>query len=84
MTIHSEDGQDTFINFREIAPALATPEMWQKDAEGNVISNQKQKGGKSVGVPGTVRGMEYAFQNFGSGNVTWADVIQPAIDLAEN
>ena len=84
MTIHSEDGQDTFINFREIAPALATPEMWQKDAEGNVISNQKQKGGKSVGVPGNVRGMEYAFQNFGSGNVTWADVLQPATDLAEN
>lgn len=82
MTIHSADGVDTFINFREIAPMYATPEMWVVDESGRVISGQKQKGGKSIGVPGNVRGMEYAFNNFGSGNVTLAEVLQPAIDLA--
>lgn len=84
MTIHSADGDTVFVNFREKAPAAATPEMWQLDAEGNVIGNQKSIGGKSVGIPGNVRGMEYAFENYGSGNVTWQDVLAPAIDLAEN
>ena len=84
MTIHSADGDTVFVNFREKAPAAATPERWQLDAEGNVIGNQKSIGGKSVGIPGNVRGMEYAFENYGSGNVTWQDVLAPAIDLAEN
>ena len=83
MTIHSADGEDVFVNFREKAPAAATPDMWQVDAEGNVIGNQKSIGGKAVGIPGNVKGMEYAFEKYGSGNVTWADVIAPSIKLAE-
>lgn len=75
MTIHSADGEDVFVNFREKAPAAATPDMWQLDAEGNVIGNQKAIGGKSVGIPGNVKGMEYAFEKYGSGNVTWEEVI---------
>lgn len=83
MTIHSADGEDVFVNFRENAPAAATPDMWQVDAEGNVIGNQKAIGGKSVGIPGNVKGMEYAFEKYGSGKVSWEDVIAPSIKLAE-
>ena len=83
MTIHSADGEDVFVNFREKAPAAATPDMWQLDAEGNVIGNQKAIGGKSVGIPGNVKGMEYAFEKYGSGNVTWEEVIAPSVKLAE-
>lgn len=83
MTIHSENGDNLFINFREKASGAATPDMWQVDAEGNVIGSQKSIGGKSVGIPGNVKGMEYAFQNYGSGKVSWADVIAPSIKLAE-
>lgn len=83
MTIHSENGDNVFVNFREKAPAAATPDMWQVDAEGNVIGGQNMTGGKSIGIPGEVKGMEYAFQNYGSGNVTWEQLIQPAIKLAE-
>ncbi len=83
MLIHSAaTGEDVFIDFRELAPAAATPEMWQLDAEGKVIGNQKAEGGKSVGVPGEVAGLEYALKTFGS--MERADVMQPAIDLAEN
>jgi gamma-glutamyltranspeptidase/glutathione hydrolase len=57
--------------------------MWQLDAEGNVIGNQKAIGGKSVGIPGNVKGMEYAFEKYGSGNVTWEEVIAPSVKLAE-
>lgn len=83
MTIHSETGEDIFINFREKASGAATPDMWQLDAEGKVIGGQKSAGGKSVGIPGNVKGMEYAFEKYGSGNVTWKDVIAPSIKLAE-
>lgn len=84
MTIHSANGDNVFVNFREKAPAAATPEMWQMDAEGNVIGSQKSIGGKSVGIPGNVKGMEYAFENYGSGKVAWEDVIAPAVSLAED
>ena len=83
MTIHSEDGEAVFLDFRERAPQAATPDMWPKDGEGNVIGNQKAIGGKSVGVPGEVAGLSYAFEKYGSGNVTWEEVLQPAIKLAE-
>jgi gamma-glutamyltranspeptidase/glutathione hydrolase len=39
-------------------------------------------GGRSVGVPGTVRLLETAHKNWGK--LPWRDVIQPAIRLAEN
>jgi len=84
MTLRSEDGDVVFLDFRERAPAAATPEMWQLDSEGSVIGSQNSVGGKSVGIPGVVAGMWEAFNKYGSGNVTWAQVIQPAIDLAEN
>ena len=83
MTIHSEDGEVVFLDFRERAPQAATPVMWPKDSKGNVIGNQKAIGGKSVGVPGEVAGLSYAFEKYGSGNVTWEEVLQPAIKLAE-
>lgn len=52
MTLRSaETGKIEFINFRECAPAAATPDMWQVDSEGNVIGDQNMSGGKAVGVP---------------------------------
>jgi gamma-glutamyltranspeptidase/glutathione hydrolase len=38
-------------------------------------------GHKTVGVPGTVRGMALAHQKFGK--LPWKDVVQPAVKLAE-
>lgn len=83
MLIRSEDGTSVFVNFREKAPMEASTSMWILDEEGHVQGNEKAVGGKSVGVPGTVRGMEYAFNEFGSGNVTWTQVLEPAIRLAD-
>jgi gamma-glutamyltranspeptidase len=34
-------------------------------------------------VPGTVRGMELAWERYGSGEVEWGQLLQPAIRLAE-
>lgn len=85
MTLHiAETGEDLFINFRESAPAAATPDIWQTytDADGNtkVIGNQNWVGGKSAGVPGFVAGLLYALDNYGT--MTREQVLAPVIELA--
>jgi gamma-glutamyltranspeptidase/glutathione hydrolase len=52
------------------------------DASGNVIPEKSMVGIFSVGVPGTVAGMEEMHRKFGL--LPWKDLIQPAIDIARN
>ena len=44
-----------------------------------VVGGANSKGGRAIGVPGTVAGMAYAVEKFGK--LTLADAVQPAIDL---
>lgn len=82
MLIHSaQTGEDVFIDFRERAPGLATPALWPIGEDGKVIGSQTSEGGKSVGVPGEVAGLEYALEKYGS--MSRQEVMQPAIDLAK-
>lgn len=83
MLVHTADGKDSFIDYREVAPAAQDAQTWL-DAEGKVKNNgmANQRGGLAIGVPGEVAGMEYARENFGSGKVTRQQIMQPAIDLA--
>lgn len=76
-----ETGETVFIDFREIAPAAATPEMWKLDAEGKVVDNENMVGGKSTGVPGEVAGLIYALETYGT--MSLGDVMAPAIAIAE-
>src|SRR5471032_312152 len=57
MTVHLADGKDTFINFRETAPAAASADMYL-DADGNVKKGASLYGYLAAGVPGTVLGMD--------------------------
>ncbi|WP_047678364.1 MULTISPECIES: gamma-glutamyltransferase [Xenorhabdus] len=79
MTIHLADGTDTFINFRETAPAAASANMYL-DKEGNVIKGASLYGYKAIGVPGTVMGLDTALQKYGT--LTREQVMAPAIKLA--
>jgi gamma-glutamyltranspeptidase / glutathione hydrolase len=79
MVIRLASGQEIFINFRETAPAAATPTMYQ-GAEGNVIPGESWRGYKSVAVPGTVMGLEAALRDYG--RLTSGQVMAPAIRLA--
>ncbi|MDX7987428.1 gamma-glutamyltransferase [Xenorhabdus sp. 12] len=79
MTIHLADGKDTFINFRETAPASASADMYL-DKDGNVIKGASLYGYKAVGVPGTVMGFEMALKKYGT--LTREQVMAPAIKLA--
>jgi gamma-glutamyltranspeptidase/glutathione hydrolase len=79
MTIHLADGRDTFINFRETAPAGASPDMYL-DAKGQLIKGASLYGYRAVAVPGTVLGMDTALRKYGK--LTRAAVMAPAIKLA--
>jgi gamma-glutamyltranspeptidase/glutathione hydrolase len=72
MLVHSPRGQPTVIEYRETAPAAATADIF--------VNGVDQYGHKVVGVPGTVRGLEFAHRKFGK--LPWKQVIEPAIRLA--
>jgi len=80
MTINLADGRKTFLDFRETAPLAATANMYL-DKDGNVIKGISTKGHLAVGVPGSVSGMEYAREKYGT--MKRADLLAPAIQLAE-
>lgn len=83
MMIHTADGHDYAIDYREVAPAAAARDMYL-DAQGKLIQGLggSLRGWRASGVPGTVAGLAHAFKKYGSGKVTWAEVIEPARRLA--
>ncbi len=75
-------GRGTFaFDFRERAPAKATEKMFQ-DAKGEVVPGKSTEGGLSVGVPGMVAGVIEIHRKYGK--LPLKQVMEPAIDLAEN
>ncbi|MBO6892155.1 MAG: gamma-glutamyltransferase [Roseibium sp.] len=84
MMIHMADsGETEALDYREMAPAAAFKDMFLDD-EGNPDKQKSRYSGLAIGVPGTVAGFEAAFEKYASGNLTWPDLVAPAIDLAEN
>jgi gamma-glutamyltranspeptidase/glutathione hydrolase len=79
MLIRFADGRSTFIDFRERAPQSASRNMYVDDkgkaTEDSVI------GYRAAGVPGTVRGLEYAAKKYGKR--PWAELAHPAVELAQ-
>lgn len=78
MLIRFADGGATFLDFRERAPANASRDMYL-DARGRT-TNDSVTGYRASGVPGTVRGLEFAHQQFG--RKPWAALVNPAVELA--
>jgi len=74
------DGTTTTFDFREMAPAGATPTMWMKDGKYDFDIHHNSH--RSVGVPGTVAGLYLAHQKLGS--KPWKDLVLPAVALARD
>ncbi len=81
-TLRLASGKATTIDFRETAPAAASRDMYL-DASGQVISGQSTVGYKAAGVPGTVAGLALLHQKYGSGKLSWSELLEPAHRLAE-
>lgn len=80
MTLHLADGKNVFIDFREKAPAAATPALYK--VNGKVDSKKLLHGHLGVGIPGTVMGLNTALTRYG--HLPLKTVMQPAIDLAQH
>ena len=81
MLIRLNNGETIFVDYREMAPGKAKPDMYQ-DSAGNLVKEASIVGYRAVGVPGTVAGLYLALQKYGT--LKWADVIQPSIRLARD
>lgn len=74
MLVHpAKDQAPTVFEYREMAPAAATVDMFSNGDESQYLL---------VGVPGTARGLELAHRRFG--RLSWKSVVQPAVELARD
>ncbi|WP_222565312.1 gamma-glutamyltransferase [Novilysobacter antarcticus] len=80
MLVHlAKDKRTVAIDFRSKAPALATLDRFI-DADGRIAGDKQ--GYKAAGIPGTVSGLATAHGKYG--RLPWAQVLKPAIALAED
>ncbi|HXO60179.1 MAG TPA: gamma-glutamyltransferase, partial [Candidatus Acidoferrales bacterium] len=80
MLVRLADGKTNFFDYREVAPAKATRDMYIHD--GKLIPDASTLGYRSVAVPGTVAGLELALKTHGT--MKLAQVMAPAILLARD
>jgi gamma-glutamyltranspeptidase/glutathione hydrolase/leukotriene-C4 hydrolase len=71
-----KDGVVRTLNAREVAPGLATTDMFVNDRNGST------SGGKAVAVPGEIKGLWELHQRHGK--LRWKELLQPVIDLCRN
>jgi gamma-glutamyltranspeptidase/glutathione hydrolase len=81
MLIRLPDGRQTFIDFRETAPLNLHSSQFL-DSEGNVKRHLTTRSYLSVGVPGTVMGLDEALSKYGT--MTRQEVMLPAVHLASD
>ena len=80
MLVRFAGARSTFIDFRERAPMKSSRDMYL-DSQGK-LTRDSIEGWRASGVPGTVRGLEYAHKKYGS--KPWKDLIEPAVRLARD
>jgi gamma-glutamyltranspeptidase/glutathione hydrolase len=84
MVIHLAEGkQDIAIDYREIAPAATTRDIFL-GPDGKPDQNKSLNSALGIGVPGSVAGLALALDKYGSGKFTLAELLKPAIALAVN
>lgn len=79
MIIRLANGKATAIDYREMGPAAAHRNVYL-DAKGEYIKESSTYGHRAAGVPGTIAGMAYALEKYGT--MKWAEVAEPARKLA--
>jgi len=79
MVLRKANGETAALDFRETAPLAATRDMYLDDR--GELTDRSITGHLASGVPGAVAGLWEAHRRFGT--LPWADVVAPAIRLAE-
>jgi len=73
-------GSHAALDFRETAPGALVPAMFL-GADGKPDQGKSENGGLSIAVPGSVAGLAAAHERWGTR--PWAELLRPAIRLAE-
>jgi gamma-glutamyltranspeptidase/glutathione hydrolase len=81
MVLRFKDGTTAAIDYREMAPGKASPDMYL-DSDGNPNSTLSDMGALASGVPGSVAGMLEAHRKYGK--LPLAQVMAPAVALARD
>ncbi|QQK78919.1 gamma-glutamyltransferase [Salicibibacter cibi] len=83
MLIHlAEEDEPIAIDSRSITPASFNDETYINPDTGEIFpSAMRISSGSSFSIPGTVKNWEVALEEYGT--MTFAEVLQPAIDVAE-
>lgn len=82
----------TVLNCEVAVGSRPVPAEWLTEYVGRaetigryiLISERNQVGHQSVMIPGFVAGCWSAYQRFGSGKLSWAELLSPAIQLAKD
>lgn len=74
--IRDKNAEYTVIDYRESAPASASEDMYRDNVNGSIF------GGLAAGVPGELRGLEFAHEKFGA--LPWHSVVEPAALVARD
>ncbi len=82
MVYDAKKDKTTIIDSREKASSGAEPDMFL-DENGNPIPfDQRVMMGDAVGIPGTLKGLETAYEKWGT--VRWKKLVKPAVKLAKH
>ncbi len=80
MVARTNKGKSMTLDYRETAPSKASTNMYL-DKNGNAQTELSQFGHLAAGIPGTVAGL---FETLPYCKLSFKQLIQPAIDIAEN
>ncbi len=80
MLIHLKNGKNIVIDFRETAPAAINSKLFL-NSQGRIVTQLAEKSYLSVGIPGTVMGLNTALKKYGA--MPLSRVMAPAIQLAQ-
>jgi gamma-glutamyltranspeptidase/glutathione hydrolase len=80
LLLRTAAGEAVAYDFREMAPAGASPTMWLKD--GRYDPQRHHFSHLAVGVPGTVAGLHLAWREHGK--LPWKRLVEPAVALARD
>jgi gamma-glutamyltranspeptidase / glutathione hydrolase len=84
MVIHlAQNNQDIAIDYRETAPAATTRDIFL-GPDGKPDQKKSLDSALGIGVPGTVAGLSLALEKYGSGKFTLAELLKPAIAMAND
>jgi gamma-glutamyltranspeptidase/glutathione hydrolase len=70
----------TVVEYKDMTPSHATMDNPAIVRDGRLVAD----GPAAANIPGVVAGLDHLYRRYGSGKVSWASLIEPAIALADD